>query len=66
MYQWSSWKIPDVKVKVTLRLTVSQSVSQSWCRAPEVLSWWGALSDEKTGLSFVRVIVYSNKSFATI
>jgi hypothetical protein len=48
----------QVKVKVTLRLTVSQSVSKSWCRAPTVLTvtvWllWGALSDERTGLSFV-------------
>jgi hypothetical protein len=49
-----------------------QSISQSWCRAPPdiyycltvtVLSLWVALSDERTGLSFVRVIVCSNKSF---
>jgi hypothetical protein len=47
----------DFKVKVTLRLTVSQSVSKSWCRAycltVTVLFLWGALSDERTGLSFV-------------
>jgi hypothetical protein len=56
-----------VKVKVTLRLTVSQSVSKSWYRAPSgahdqifITVWqlrasflWGALSDERTGLSFV-------------
>jgi hypothetical protein len=54
------------KVKVTL-LTNGQSVSMSWCRAqtwdfwPEifyskvtVLSFWGALSDERSGLSCVR------------
>jgi hypothetical protein len=66
-----------VKVKVALRLTVSQSVSQSWCRTPIWGSWpdiyccltvsafllWGALSDERTGLSFVRVIVCISKSF---
>jgi hypothetical protein len=48
--------------------TDSQSVSKSWCRAPSgthdqifsyyyltvtVLFFWGALSDERTGLSFV-------------
>jgi hypothetical protein len=63
-----------VKVKVTLRLTASQSVS--WCQTPSgahdqildsvwllmSLSLWGALSDERTGLSFVRVIVSSNMS----
>jgi hypothetical protein len=50
------------KVKVTLRLTVSQSVSMSLCRAPwpyfhycltvTVLFLSGVLSDERTGLSF--------------
>jgi hypothetical protein len=68
-----------VKVKVTLRLTASQSVSQSvmvwshiwgswpgisYCLTVTVLSLWGALSDERTGPSFVRVIVCSNKSLA--
>jgi hypothetical protein len=57
----------QLKVKVTLRLTVSQSVSKSWCRAPSgahdqifITVWqlracflWGAYSDERTGLSFV-------------
>jgi hypothetical protein len=46
------------QVKVTLRLTVSQSVRGSW---PDIyysltvtlLFLWGALSDERTGLSFV-------------
>jgi hypothetical protein len=60
-----------VRVKVIVRLTVSQSVCLSWCRAPiwahdqilvTVLSLWGALSDERTGLPFVRVIVCSNVS----
>jgi hypothetical protein len=27
---------------------------------------WGALSDERTGLSFVRVTVSSNKSVASM
>jgi hypothetical protein len=61
-YDW----LLKVKVKVTLRSTVSQSVSKSWCRAPcgaqdqlllTVLQLrfcflWGALSDERTGLFF--------------
>jgi hypothetical protein len=57
----------EVKVKVTLQLTVSQSFSQqdmvsspiwdSWpdiyyCLTVTVSFLWGALSDEKTGLSF--------------
>jgi hypothetical protein len=66
------------KVEVTLRLTISQSVSQSvlvsspilgswpgiyYCLTVTVLLLWGALPDEKTGLCFVRVIVCSGKSF---
>jgi hypothetical protein len=56
------WLTAQVKVKVTLRLTVSKS----WYRAPSgaydqificltvaFLFPWGALSDERTGLSFV-------------
>jgi hypothetical protein len=50
-----------VKVKVTLRLTVSQSVSLGVEPQPDiyysstvtVLFLWGALSDERTGLSFI-------------
>jgi hypothetical protein len=51
--------------------TDGQSLSQSWCPAPDdiyyclivaVLLLWGALSDERTGLSFVRAIVCSSKS----
>jgi hypothetical protein len=57
-------------VKVTLRLTVSQ-VSQSWagiyhCLIVTVLVLWGALSDERTGLSIVRGTVCSSKSFVII
>jgi hypothetical protein len=53
-------------VKVTVRLTVGQSVNKPWCRAPSgahgqilITLWqfdlvlWGALSDERTGLFFV-------------
>jgi hypothetical protein len=57
-----------VKVKVVLRPTV-QSASPSWCQAPiwglrpdhyychtvAGLLMWGALSDERTGLSFARL-----------
>jgi hypothetical protein len=53
-----------VKVKVTLQLMVSQSVSMSWNRAPSgshdqifityvTVMVWGALSDERTLLSFL-------------
>jgi hypothetical protein len=66
----------QAKIKVTLRLTVSQS----WRRAPirgsgpgiyycltvTFLLLWCALSDERTGLPFVRVIVCVSKPFATI
>jgi hypothetical protein len=58
--------ICEVEAEVTLRLTVSESVSTSWCRAPlwdmrpditfcrsvAVLFVWGALSDDRTGLQF--------------
>jgi hypothetical protein len=57
--------------------TDGQSVSKTWCRAPSVACdqifntvWqlrscflWGALSDERTGLSFIRVISCVSKSF---
>jgi hypothetical protein len=58
-----------LRVRVTLQLAVSQSVGVSWCRAPSgahdqifiylffvkvaVLSIWGALSDERSGLSLI-------------
>jgi hypothetical protein len=60
-------------VNVTLQLTVSQSVSMSWCRAQSgtfdqrfffkvtVLSFWGALSDERSGLSFVSLLSMESK-----
>jgi hypothetical protein len=62
------------QVKVTLRLTACQSVlvsSPIWCSWPDiyycwtdaVLLLWGVLSNERTGLYFVRVIVCSSKSF---
>jgi hypothetical protein len=59
----------------------AQSVSQSvlvsipiwdpwpdiyYCLTVTVLLLWGALSDERTGLSFVRVIVCISKSFVRI
>jgi hypothetical protein len=57
--------------------TDGQSVSKSWCRAPSgaydqifITVWqlrscflWDALSDERTGLSFVRVIACISKLF---
>jgi hypothetical protein len=59
----TKWTKLKVKVKVTLRLTVSQSVSLGSSPRPDiyytstvtVLFLWGALSDERTGLSFVLV-----------
>jgi hypothetical protein len=58
------------RVKVTLRPTVSRPVSVSshiwgprpdfcYCQTFAVLSMWGALSDKRTGLSFVAAIVSS-------
>jgi hypothetical protein len=59
------WVPPYLKVKVTLRLTVSQSVSPGvephlglmtrylLLFEVTVLFFWGAQSDERTGLSFV-------------
>jgi hypothetical protein len=48
--------------------TDGQSVNLSWpdvycCLTVTVLLLWGALSDESTDLSFVRVIVCINKSY---
>jgi hypothetical protein len=55
----------ETQIKVTLRLTVIQSVSLSvephlefmtryyYCLTVTVLFLWGVLSDERTGLSFV-------------
>jgi hypothetical protein len=63
---YTSSSIVEVKVKVMLRLTVSQSVSQYvlvssslwnlwpdiiFCLKVAVLSLWSALSDERSGLS---------------
>jgi hypothetical protein len=67
----------QVKVKVTLRLTVSQSVSLGVEPHLGLMTRYlllfdsyglgffllGALSDERTGLSFVRVIACISKSF---
>jgi hypothetical protein len=53
-------ELSRIKVKVTLRLTVSQSVSLGvepqhiyYFLTVTVLFLWGALSDERAGLSFV-------------
>jgi hypothetical protein len=70
--QW----ICTVKVEVTLRLTVGQSLwlgveptlglvtgyyflSEGCCLKLEVLSLWGALSDERTGLQFAVQLLNS-------
>jgi hypothetical protein len=50
---------------------VSSPMWGSWpniyyCLAVMVLSLWGALSDERMGLSFVRVIICSNKSLVVL
>jgi hypothetical protein len=67
-----------IQVKVTLRLTVGQSVCLGveprlglmtrylFLLKVSVLSVWGALSDERMALSFVRVIVCSIKSIASM
>jgi hypothetical protein len=59
-----------VKIKVTLRRTVSRPVCLGikhpsgvyFCQTVAGLLMWDALSDERTGLSFARVTVSSNKS----
>jgi hypothetical protein len=81
LYPFSDVPVPEgavARVRITLQLKASQSVSQSvlvsssvwgsWsdiysCRKVTVQSIWGALSDERRGLSFVRV---SSKSFVSI
>jgi hypothetical protein len=52
----------QVKVKVTLRLTVSQSVSLS-VETVTVLSFWGALSNERTRLSFYMLLALARVVF---
>jgi hypothetical protein len=60
----------DSQVRVTLRLTVSQSVSLwsdiSSCLTATVLSIWGALSNETTNLSFIKAIYCSCKSVVSM
>jgi hypothetical protein len=66
----------DFKIKVTMRLTASQSVSLGvephlglmtryslLFFSYGLVFLWGALSDERTGLSFVRVIACISKPF---
>jgi hypothetical protein len=58
-YDWRSVSQP---------VLVSSPIWGSWpdiyyCLTVTVLFLWGALSDGRTGLSFVRVIVCSSKSF---
>jgi hypothetical protein len=53
--------------------TDGQSISKSWCRAPIYCTligtfflFWGALSDERTNLSFVYVSGPRQRSFSRI
>jgi hypothetical protein len=56
-----------LQVKITLRPTLTQSVRLiSFCLTVTVLYTWSALSDERTSLSFVRVIVSSSKSIVHV
>jgi hypothetical protein len=51
----------QVKVKVTLRLTVSQAASKSWLLFDSHgIVLWGALSDKRTGLSFVMLLTLAS------
>jgi hypothetical protein len=68
------------KVKVSYVTTDGQSASLSWnkapiwgskqdlyyCQAVAGLLMWGALSEERTGMSFARVPLSSNKSVVCI
>jgi hypothetical protein len=70
----------QVQVQVTLRLTVSQSVSKSWCRAPSgahdqmfitierygFVFLWDALSDERMGLSFLHATGPCQRSLSRV
>jgi hypothetical protein len=59
----------QVKIKVTVRLTVSQSVSRAdiyYCLTVTVLFLWDALSDEKTGLSFVYAAGACQRSLSRV
>jgi hypothetical protein len=62
---WAHSLMRGVQVKVTLRLTVSQSVSlgvwQLWS-----CFLWGTLSDERMGLSFVHVAGPCQRSFTRV
>jgi hypothetical protein len=58
--------VGQVKVKVTLRLTVSQWVSWPdiyYSLTVTVLFFWGALSDERTGLSFYMLLALASVIF---
>jgi hypothetical protein len=61
-----------MKVKVTLRLTVSQSLSLGvephiyYSSTVTVLFLWGALSDERTGLSFIYAAGPRQHSFSRV
>jgi hypothetical protein len=63
-----------LKVKVTLRLIVGQSVSLTWgswpdiyyCLTVTVLFLWGVLSDERTGLSFVYAAGSRQRSLSRV
>jgi hypothetical protein len=63
-----------VKVKVTLRLTASQSVSLGveprldiyYSLKVTVLFFWGALSDERTGLSYVYAAGPRQRSYSWV
>jgi hypothetical protein len=62
-----------VRVKVTLRLTVSQSVGLrveppdiDYCLTVRVLFLWGDLSDERMGLSFVYAVGPCQRSLSWV
>jgi hypothetical protein len=63
----------QVKVKSQSHIeTDGQSISKSWCRAPYycltimVLFLWGALSHERTGLSFIYAANTRQRSLARV
>jgi hypothetical protein len=65
------WKSTDYSRSRSHIATDGLSVSKSWCRAPDCLTvtvflLWGALSDERTGLSFVHAAGPCQRSLSRV
>jgi hypothetical protein len=71
---WTPWVMSKSHCNwrpVSQSVLVSSPIQDSWpdisyCLTFTILSLWGALSDERTCLSFVRITVCSNTSFVIV